>query len=69
MIENIDKELIEIKTKINEKENLEHKLEAARLELQKLHAKKAGLKTQLLKEQKDVKSLEKLTLKSIWYSY
>jgi len=69
MIENIDKELIEIKTKINEKENLEHKLEAARLELQKLHAKKAGLKTQLLKEQKDVKSLEKLTLKSIWYSF
>lgn len=68
MIQQIDNELLEIKIKLKEKENYQHKLEAIMTELKEYNFKKNNLMEQLKKEKKDVDKLEKLSFTSIWYS-
>ena len=68
MLNKIDQELLEIKMKLKDQENYEHKLKNVLYEIKGYEQKKIKLLPQLSKEKKDVDKLEKLTLKSIWYS-
>ncbi len=54
--------------KLKDQENYEHKLKSVLYEIKGYEQKKIKLLPLLSKEKKDVDKLEKLTLKSIWYS-